>query len=579
MSITPENPEEPNVGTPAEEAIAPAPAGLATTSLRPAVRLLVEGPATIGELVSVSGVSRRGIEALLAGWQPGASVRTDRSGDATGADVDDSPPDDEEEPDAGGEPSGLSLEDDRWVLVDPLRARLIADWNLEGSDRHGAFADPALRSRLEGWSHSLAAPRRELDHRPATFDGVAARLDLLDRHLDIRGARVLVLGGRDLDALAIAADGRAAEVAAVDVDDAVLGALGTTDLAERSPLLRWCDVRVGLPRSLAGWADLVITDPPYTPEGMAAFLATAADALSGAEGRVAVSYGFGETRATLGWQVQREMMRAAFAICAMWPDVVSYAGAEAIGGRADLYLLAPTGRDGAQGDAAEHLYTQGPAAARSAIEVDAAPLAAAVEEADAQPMGGGAQTIGVRRLIGGDQAPKLRSGAVPVVDLRGDPGAWLPRALLALAAPTAVLVCDVDAVDRSPDPNPRDATGGRGWVSANLSRWWSLKPAARAVEGADLLVASRIDDESPSPTAGPPLVGRGHANPRNVIAEWLTRSPEIDPPPTRREARAAASAHLASLGASVRPGDSLLDLPLDRIAALLADPIPAPASA
>jgi hypothetical protein len=63
--------------------------------------------------------------------------------------------------------------------------------------------------------------------------------------------------------------------------------------------------------------------------------------------------------------------------------------------------------------------------------------------------------------------------------------------------------------------------------------------------------------------------------PRNVIAEWLTRSSEIDPPPTRRQARAAASDHLASLGTTVRPGDSLLDLPLDRIAALLTDPAPA----
>ena len=364
-------------------------------------------------------------------------------------------------------------------------------------------------------------------------------------------------------------------MAAVDVDDAVLGALGSADQAERSPLLRWCDVRVGLPRSLAGWADLVITDPPYTPEGMAAFLAAASDALSGPDGRVAVSYGFGETRATLGWQVQREMIRAAFAISAMWPDVVTYAGAEAIGGRADLYLLAPTGRDGVQGDAADHLYTQGPAAARSAIEADPAPLAAATDEAGDRPLGAGAQAIGVRRLIGGDQAPKLRSGAVPVVDLRGDPGAWLPRALLALAAPEAVLICDVDVADRSPDPNPRDATGGRGWVDAHLSRWWRLEPATRAVEGADLLVARRIDDEASGAAVGPPLVGRGHANPRNVIAEWLTRSSEIDPPPTRRQARAAASDHLASLGASVLPGDSLLDLPLDRIAALLADPAPA----
>lgn len=523
---------------------AKAPAGLATIALRPAVALLVEGPASIGELVAASGISRRGIEALLAGLTTAAG-------------------DEEATP-------GLSLEDDRWELSDPLRAELIEGWALDGPSESGAFTDPELHTRFEAWSLGLDAPRRDLDHRPATHDGVAARLDVLDRHLDLRGAHVLVLGGRDLDAHALAADGRAEEVAVVDVDDSVLATLGSTGLDGRGPLLRWCDVRVGLPRSLADWADLVIVNPPFTPEGMAAFLAVATDALAGPDGRVAVTYGFGETRATLGWQVQREMMRAAFAISAMWPDVVTYAGAEAIGGRADLYLLAPTGREGTQGEAAENLYSQGPAAARSAIEADSAPLSAATEEA-----GPDAQVIGVRRLIGGDQAPKLRSGAVPVVDLRGDPGAWLPRALLALAAPSAVLVCDVDTADRSADPEQRDTTGGRGWVEAHLSRWWRLEPAQRAVAGADLLVARRIDGEAPASPAGPPLVGRGHANPRNVIAEWLTRSSEIDPPPTRRQARAAASDHLASLGATVRPGDSLLDLPLDRIAALLTDPAPA----
>lgn len=532
--------------TTTHEAALQAPAGLATTALRPVVRLLVEGPASIGELVAVSGVSRRGIEALLAGWQAGA---------------------DDEDPAV----SGLRLEDDRWVLDDPLRSHLINDWRLDEPDEAGRFGGPALRTRLEGWSERLAAPRRDLDHRPATFDGVAARLDLLDRHLDLRGARVLVLGGRDLDALAVAADGRASEVVAIDVDDAVLAALAAADLGERSPVLRWCDVRVGLPVSLPGWADLVITDPPYTPEGMAAFLATASAALSGPEARVAVSYGYGETRATLGWQVQREMMRAAFAVRAMWPDVVTYAGAEAIGGRADLYLLAPTGRQGGQAEAADHLYTQGPAAARSAVEVDPAPLAAALEEA-----GGKAQAIGVRRLIGGDQAPKLRTASVPVVDLRGDPGAWLPRALLALAAPVAVFVCDVDTADRSVDPVQRDSTDGRGWVETHLSRWWRVEPARRAVEGADLLVVRRIDDEAASSSTAPPLVGRGHANPRNAIAEWLTRRPEGEDRPTRRQARAAATEHLASLGVSVRPGDSIIDLPLDRIATLLADPAPSP---
>ena len=549
--------------TPATTPVPPqAPAGLASRALRPAVELLTQRPATVGELVSAGGVSRRGIEALLNGW---------RAGDTPGLDVD----------------------AETWSLNDPLRSEVIGTWGLEQPQPAGRFLEPEVRTRLEGWARSLPRPRRELDHRPATHDGVAARLDLIDRQLDLRGANVLVLGARDLDALALAADGRVGAVAALDVDDAVLAAVGAARLSTASPTRRWCDVRVGLPASLTGWADLVVTDPPYTPAGMAAFLAVASAALAGPQSKIAVSYGFGETRATLGWQVQREMLRADLALCAMWPGAVTYDGAEAIGGRADLYLLAPTGRDGNHTEAAHNLYTQGPAAARSATEPDSQPadiankVANDLARADSATTGaaGSAQAIGVRRLLGGEQAPKLQVGAVPVVDLRGDPGGWLPRVLLALQSQAAVLVCDVDSHDRSPDPAPRSDVDGRGWVEAHLRAHWRLTPADRATDGADLLVARRIDG-APTPPAAladdasadrpqlPPLVGRGHANPRNVIAEWLTRTPDPEARLTRRQARVASSDHLASLGIEVRPGDSLIDLPLDAIAALLADPVP-----
>ena len=179
---------------------------------------------------------------------------------------------------------------------------------------------------------------------------------------------------------------------------------------------------------------------------------------------------------------------------------MTYDGAEAIGGRADLYLLAPTGRDGNHTEAAHNLYTQGPAAARSATEPDAQPadiankVANDLARADSATTGaaGSAQAIGVRRLLGGEQAPKLQVGAVPVVDLRGDPGGWLPRVLLALQSQAAVLVCDVDSHDRSPDPAPRSDVDGRGWVEAHLRAHWRLTPADRATDGA----SSGINDSS-----------------------------------------------------------------------------------
>ncbi|MEZ5380434.1 MAG: bis-aminopropyl spermidine synthase family protein [Microthrixaceae bacterium] len=561
MSTEPPS-DQPENGTSTDAAATTgAPAGLATVALRPAIRRLVEGPATVGELVACSGVSRRGIEALLAtlGTNPEAT---------------------------------LVEQGERWAVSEALRNQLIAAWDLASPPPAGRFLEPAVGGQLARWAESLGRPRRELDHRPATPDGVAARLDAIDSHLDVRGANVLVLGGRDLDALVLAADGRARQVAVLDVDDATLAVLGAADTGPGQLLTRWCDVRLGLPSPWAGWADLVLTDPPYTPEGMAAFLAIARQALSGPESRIAVSYGYGETRATLGWQVQREMIRAGLALTALWPGAVTYVGAEAIGGRADLYLLAPTGRDPVHHEAANRLYTQGSAAARSASEPDPAPLDAAIALAGSlAPEGGEAQVIGVRRLLSPGGAPKLRSGAVPVVDLRDDPGGWLPRLLLALPCPSAVLVVDLERSDRRPGADPA-AVDGRAWVRHHLAAHWTLDPAnapgagigagdeANSV-GAEVLVARRVETAG-APAAAPMLVGRGHANPRNVLAEWLTAQPG-DPspggdgaatPPTRRQARALAEAHLAQLRVAPQPGDALIDLPLDRLAALLASPIP-----
>ncbi|MBK7021135.1 MAG: hypothetical protein IPH38_16470 [Candidatus Microthrix sp.] len=107
--------------TPATTPVPPqAPAGLASRALRPAVELLTQRPATVGELVSAGGVSRRGIEALLNGWR------------------------------AGGTP-GLDVDAETWSLNDPLRSEVIGTWGLEQPQPAGRFLEPEVRTRLEGW--------------------------------------------------------------------------------------------------------------------------------------------------------------------------------------------------------------------------------------------------------------------------------------------------------------------------------------------------------------------------------------------------------------------------------------------
>ena len=119
-----------------------------------------------------------------------------------------------------------------------------------------------------------------LDHVPATAETVALRALWLDATYDLAAVRLLCLGDHDLTSLAVAVVNPAAQVAVVDVDDGVLRHID--DHGHDTVRCRWADLRFGLPESLRGWADLVVTDPPYTPDGVRLFLARGLQGLSAA---------------------------------------------------------------------------------------------------------------------------------------------------------------------------------------------------------------------------------------------------------------------------------------------------------
>src|SRR5206468_1587900 len=114
--------------------------------------------------------------------------------------------------------------------------------------------------------------RRELDHVAATPATCVARARYLAEHYALEGARVVCLGDHDLTSIALALAAPGARVSVIDVDDELLAYV---DRAARSLDRRvdchHADLRVGLPPGVRGAADLVFTDPPYTPAGVRLF--------------------------------------------------------------------------------------------------------------------------------------------------------------------------------------------------------------------------------------------------------------------------------------------------------------------
>lgn len=275
-----------------------------------------------------------------------------------------------------------------------------------------------LRAEIAAAPPPLAA----LDHVPATPETVAARALWLCQNYWLPGAHVLFLGDHDLTSLAVAALGAGVMVTVLDVDERLL------EFVDDRASAHGCDVRCvhadlrfGLPPALAGSADLVFTDPPYTQEGMALFVSRGVACLHDfGTGRVLAAYGYSPRTPALGAKVQQALLTTGVVFEGILPGFNRYAGAHAVGSASDLYICQPTAR-AVQTSARTGIYSRGPAA---------------VESRPTDP----ALLDGLRATLPGEPpGPEVRGpgwnapvrGARVAVDLSRDPGPWLLRTLLA----------------------------------------------------------------------------------------------------------------------------------------------------
>ncbi|GAA3445855.1 bis-aminopropyl spermidine synthase family protein [Planomonospora venezuelensis] len=311
-------------------------AGVDGRRLRTALALLGGGRWwTLAELVRETATSRRAVEGLLR------AVELERSGD-------------------------------RFRLREPLPGMAGGTPAPADPVAHLLGGHAGLLDRMERLVAGAPRGRQALDHVAATAETVVRRALLMEARFWLPGARLLCVGDHDLTSLATAMLQPRAEVAVVDVDERILAYIA--EQAARYGLnvrTRWADLRLGLPASVQGWADLAITDPPYTPEGVGLFTARAAEGLGDRErGRILLAYGAGEHTPALALKVQHELGRLNLVSEAIYPDFNRYHGAEAIGSAADLYVLRPTTKTwpavAARVDAlGTAIYTHGPQSVES----------------------------------------------------------------------------------------------------------------------------------------------------------------------------------------------------------------------
>ncbi|GII88052.1 methyltransferase [Sphaerisporangium siamense] len=289
--------------------------------------------------------------------------------------------------------------------------------------------------------------RHVLDHVAATPETVVRRALLLGARFWLPGARLLCVGDHDLTSLAVAMIHPGVRVTVLDVDDRILAYIGErAEALGLDVVTRWADLRLGLPPSARGQADLAITDPPYTPEGVGLFVARAVEGLRDPEqGRVLLAYGASERTPMLALKVQRSLYDLNLSFEAIYPDFNRYFGAEAIGSAADLYVLRPTSKTRPAVAARVEgygtaIYTQGPQSVEA--RPSPAPSAAAARGVEE---GGFDVLVGDWPKDASPRTPRARlstwlakpyasSPARVAIALPTGLGAALPRLLLATRA-------------------------------------------------------------------------------------------------------------------------------------------------
>ncbi|MCO5967310.1 bis-aminopropyl spermidine synthase family protein [Actinoallomurus soli] len=392
-----------------------------------------------------------------------------------------------------------------------------------------------------------AAPRARtaLDHVAATADTAVRRALLLGARFWLGSARLLCVGDHDLTSLAVALTHPGVEITVVDIDDRILEFIGEEAARRGLPIrCRFADLRLGLPPGAREWADLVFTDPPYTPDGVALFTRRGLEGLRDRDsGRVLVAYGASEGTPALALKVQEALGPLHLAYEAIWPDFNRYDGAPAIGSASDLYVLRPTSRTWkALGPAAAgtRIYTQGP----QAVEAPERPLEAAVTEpADLLvgdwPKGFAPGTPRVHLATWLAKPYAGRTGDV-VIALPAGYDALLPRVLLASRAERVRVL--------TPAVLPRSLKGV-------LSAVYHLKTAPGEI------VASRIEAPGGTGAVLRHILDRPHNRIAGSWREGLIRHASGDL--TKNQARARIQEAAPWLGDA-----TVLDLPAHRLAGL-----------
>ncbi len=458
-----------------------------------------------------------------------------------------------------------------------------------------ALPDPA-DDRLDGSTQLIklmadiisAAPKpvRALDHVPATPATAVRRALWMDGSFDSAGSTLLCIGDHDLTSIATCLVNPEVKVVVVDVDEDLLSFIDQeADRRDLNIKTAYADFRLGIPSLALESADLVFTDPPYTPEGVRLFLARGLQGLRDREnGRLLMAYGYGSHQPTLGLKVQKAIQGLSIVCEAILPHFNRYIGAQAVGSASDLYVCRPTSVTWKALDRiaseAVNIYTHGAQSLEGQSKLSdtltAALLDAAAGQTDlpvsalvgmTKPSTQGERVgLGLSQILDGTGIASIRNADVSAVavDLMGDPGSWLARTLIALRTQrVAIFVHNkhADIASQTSQEKLKELVGTK----------WRLRFRRSTPDSTHAIVeATNVDPAglTPADAAKRTVLDGAHRRLENAWRDALVKtSRHVDGAPlTKNQARDRIAS--TGLAPEVLAG-SLLELPEHQIRAVL----------
>ncbi|MFX1385206.1 MAG: adenosylmethionine decarboxylase [Promethearchaeota archaeon] len=193
-------------------------------------------------------------------------------------------------------------------------------------------------------------PEFALDQSHADFTTIIKKILYLIKKGDIEGRKIIFLGDDDNISLGIGLTKLADEITVVDIDNRVLEFISQSAInlkLENLKVLKH-DLRELCPETLMNKYDIVITDPPYTYEGLRLFLKRASQVLKSSikiNDKIYPIIGkkcllsFGNKPPEEMGNIQLSILDHGFIINEMLPDFNHYEGASIIGKFSHLYYL------------------------------------------------------------------------------------------------------------------------------------------------------------------------------------------------------------------------------------------------